>query len=101
MLDAARITELKQEVGLDDFVEVVGIFCEEVEEVLAELPQTPVTDMADKLHFLKGSALNIGMIGVGELCRSEELRLKAMPGETPNIAAIVALYQSSKSELIG
>jgi len=69
MLDAARITELKQEVGLDDFVEVVGIFCEEVEEVLAELPQTPVTDIADKLHFLKGSALNIGMIGVGELCR--------------------------------
>ncbi len=101
MLNTNRIKELKQEVGEDDFVEVVGIFCEEVEEVLGQLPSTPASAMVEKLHFLKGSALNIGMSDVGELCRSEEERLKAAPGATADIAAIEATYQASKSELIG
>lgn len=101
MLNAARIAELKEEVGEDDFAEVITIFCEEMEEVLSELPSTPANIMAEKLHFLKGSALNIGMDMVGELCRTAEEQLKATPDAKADIAAIEAAYQASKAELAG
>lgn len=101
MLNATRIDELKQEVGEDDFAEVVSIFCEEVEDVLAELPTTSAGAMGEKLHFLKGSALNIGMDDVAELCRREEEHLRLSPAAVADIASIKAAYLASKSELIG
>ena len=87
MLNVARIAELKEEVGEDDFLEVVGLFCEEVEEVLEELSTTAPTDMPERLHFLKGSALNLGLDQVGQLCAAEETRLKGDPTATPDPAA--------------
>ncbi len=101
MLNAIRIAELKDEVGEDDFLEVVGLFCEEVEEVLEDLPATAPTDLPEKLHFLKGSALNIGLDQVGQLCASEETRLKADPTATPDIAAIQTAYAAAKTALLG
>lgn len=101
MLNTARIAELKSEVGEDDFAEVVEIFCEEVEEVLDALPGTALTLVPEKLHFLKGSAFNIGMDDVGRLCSAEESRIKSSHGATPDIVAIVAAYHASKAELFG
>ena len=99
MLNAARIAELKEEVGEDDFEEVFGLFCEEVEDVLQELSTN--TDLAEKLHFLKGSAMNLGFDAVGDLCRTEEARLKADPAASIDIAAIQQAYTLSKSCLLG
>lgn len=101
MLNLARIDELKSEVGEDDFAEVVGLFCEEVEEVLDELTTIAKDTLPQKLHFLKGSALNIGMDHVGELCRVEELRLLSEPTATPDTDAIRTAYMASKAKLTG
>lgn len=100
MLNKSRIEELKAEVGHDDFIEVVVIFCEEVEETLDALPSATRTSLPEKLHFLKGSALNIGLDAVGALCRLEEQRLNADPSAVPDIASIRAAYAASKAELL-
>jgi hypothetical protein len=101
MLNMARIAELKAEVGEDDFAEVFDLFREEVEEVLEALPTVPQAELPGKLHFLKGSAFNIGLEGVGERCRLEEKRLIEDPQATPDIAGIRSLYDQSMSDLAG
>lgn len=100
MINAARIQELKDEVGEDDLIEVIALFCEEVEEVLDSLETTPQAQMPSQLHFLKGSALNIGLDAVSRLCREEELRLKSDPDATADVAAIRAAYAASKDALL-
>ncbi len=101
MLNLTRIAELKAEVGEDDFAEVFDIFCEEVEEVLDALPTIPQAELPGKLHFLKGSALNIGLDAVGERCRLEEKKLSEDPEATPDISEIRRLFSESMADLAG
>lgn len=98
MLNKDRIEELRGEVGDDGFVEVIEIFCEEVEEVLEHLA-TPGADLAERLHFLKGSALNIGMERVGALCLAAEDRLRFDANAVPDIATIRDAYAASRRAL--
>lgn len=101
MLNQARITELKDEVGEDDFAEVVALFCEEVEEVLGELRETARTELGAKLHFLKGSAFNLGLDAVGDMCMKEEARLRNDPAASADVDGILALYAQSLAQLLG
>lgn len=100
MINAARIQELRDEVGEDDLIEVIELFCEEVEEVLETLDSTAPDQMPAQLHFLKGSALNIGLDAVSDLCKSEELRLKSDPAAPADIGAIRSAYVASKDALL-
>lgn len=73
MIDWDRVTELKAEVGEEDFAEVVQLFLDEVAEELATLGESGGAEaLAARLHFLKGSALNLGLVRFSELCRTEE-----------------------------
>lgn len=101
MVNWDRLAELREEVGEDDLAEVVSLFCEEVEEVLEILDEAPATDLPNYLHFLKGSALNIGFEAVSNRCQAEEKRLKETPDMAINIAGIRADYKASKAELDG
>lgn len=100
MINTARIQELKDEVGEDDLFEVIELFCEEVEEVLDDLGSAESAEIPGHLHFLKGSALNIGLDAVSDLCRTEEQRLKSDPSATADIDAIRAIYATSKDALL-
>ncbi len=100
MINEARIRELTEEVGEDDLVEVIELFCEEVEEVLNALDATTAAEMPSRLHFLKGSALNLGLDYVSELCRIEETKLKTDPASQADIAAIRSAYATSKEMLL-
>ena len=100
MINTARIQELKNEVGEDDLIELIELFCEEVEDVLEALDATAPSDMMAQLHFLKGSALNIGLDAVSELCRTEETRLKTDPTALADIGAIRSAYATSKDILL-
>lgn len=100
MINTARIQELKDEVGEDDLIEVIELFCDEVEEVLDILDTSSQNDLPAQLHFLKGSALNIGLDAVSELCRTEEIRLKSDPTVLPDIGAIRSAYVEAKSALL-
>lgn len=101
MLDTQRIAELKTEVGEDDFAEVADLFFEEVEEVLVALDGVDQAALPEKLHFLKGSARNIGLQHFGDLCLAEEERLKVNPGARPSVGVLWESYRASKQQLTG
>ncbi len=73
MIDWNRINELREEIGIEDFDEIVSLFLEEVEAEIAEITQLRTcVELGEKLHFLKGSALNLGFEGFARLCQQGE-----------------------------
>ena len=96
MIDWDRIAELRNDVLCEDFAEVFMLFLEEVEEVLGRLrASVSPTSLEEDFHFLKGSAVNVGFTGLGELCQAGE-RAAAMGISTArDIAAVSAAYEAS------
>jgi HPt (histidine-containing phosphotransfer) domain-containing protein len=96
MIRWERVNELRDEVGADDFKEVVDLFLEEVEEVIERLRDSPdPTRFEEDFHFLKGSALNLGFGALGDLCQTGERQ----PGAV-DLASVVATYEASKAEFM-
>ena len=58
MIDWARVSELKAEVGEEELAEVIEVFSEEIGEALDGLEQGNGTDLKDGLHFVKGSHIS-------------------------------------------
>jgi HPt (histidine-containing phosphotransfer) domain-containing protein len=101
MINWDRIAELTSELGEDDFGEVIALFCDEVDEALNDLAADPVTQAREKLHFIKGSALNIGFDAVSSLCAGEEARLAADPLANLRITPIRDAFHEARLELLG
>lgn len=73
MINWSRVAELREEVGAEDFEEIVELFLEEVDEVIGLLRGGDGLDeLEDHMHFLKGSALNIGFSTFADLCQIGE-----------------------------
>lgn len=73
MINWSRIKELEQEIGPEALREIAEIFLEEVEEALEGLKDAPNgRARSEKMHFLKGSALNLGLQEMAELCSRGE-----------------------------
>ncbi len=97
MIDWSRVEELKDEVGQEDFVEVAEMFLEEVDEVVARLQTSPNPDsLKDDMHFLKGSALNLGFAEMGVFCQKSEQAATTGDLDSINIAELVKIYSASK-----
>lgn len=94
MVNWDRIAELQEEIGQEDFVEVIDMFFEEVEEVLTTLGDDSATISRD-LHFLKGSALNLGFDAMATLCKDAETATEVKP----SIPLIRTAYKSAKAEI--
>ncbi len=61
MINWARVQELKDEIGEEDFSEIADMFMNEVEEVIERMRSSPDPAQYEAdLHFLKSSALNLG-----------------------------------------
>ncbi len=90
MIDWTRVRELREEIGADDFGEVVDLFLEEADEVIARLSAMPEEETGAALHFLKGMALNLGFADVARLCQQGEAG-GAVPRD-----ALIDSYQRSK-----
>jgi HPt (histidine-containing phosphotransfer) domain-containing protein len=99
MIDWDRISELSSELGESDFDEVFALFCDEVGAALDDLSDNPGAQPLEKLHFIKGSALNIGFETVSRLCAEEEARLATDTGATPRITPIRDAFLAARSEL--
>jgi len=101
MIDWERVEELKQEVGADDFAEVVELFLEEVEDTITRMKDTPTLGtLEDDLHFLKGSALNLGFSRFSSLCQTGETAAAGGEGNTISLPKIFACYDSSRVEFL-
>lgn len=101
MINWQQIRQLEEDVGAEDLAEVVTLFLAEVDEAIEELDgitQKGPTEIADAMHFLKGSAFNLGFQRFGEFCSEREAL--AHSGETGSISSseIEELYQASKKQ---
>ena len=101
MIDWTRVNELRDEIGADDFDEVVIMFLEEADEVIARIaPGDSTKSLEADLHFLKGAALNLGFSEFAALCQDGERRAALGEGGL-DITAVKDCDALSKTALSG
>lgn len=100
MIDWKRVAELQEEIGADGFVEVADMFLDEAEgAVRALLSGLPPAEVEGQLHFLKGSALNLGLSDLAAICQEGER--KAAGGQAIDMVQLAAIWQASRAGLLG
>lgn len=101
MIDWDRVTTLRDEVGAESFSEVVALFLDEVDEVVARFRGAPdLANVERDMHFLKGSALNLGFKRLGALCQDgERLAAEGRAAEV-DLAAVVTTYEQSREDFL-
>ncbi|WP_425040097.1 Hpt domain-containing protein [Primorskyibacter sp. S187A] len=98
MIDWSRVGELREEIGPEDFSEVVDIFLEEVDAAIEALGDGSAS-LDEQLHFLKGSALNLGFAEFAELCQRGET--EAASGKAAiDLQAVASCYQASRDTFV-
>ena len=98
MIDWTRVKELCDEVGAEDFDEVIELFFEEVEEVTERVHATSdIAALEGDLHFLKGSALSLGFRDFANLCQAGETASAQGNAAGVDVAAVLSSYAASKT----
>ena len=101
MIDWKRVEELRTEIGNDGFAEVAEMFLEEAEATVQTLVSGPAPDEVEgQLHFLKGSALNLGLCELAAICQSGERKAAAGSSAEVDTAAVAAIYRMSRQALL-
>jgi HPt (histidine-containing phosphotransfer) domain-containing protein len=101
MIDWTRIKLLRDEVGEEDFADVVDIFIEEVSEMIERLHRNPQLEtLGDDLHALKGSALNLGFTTFAALCQTGETSAAKGNPEEIVLGPILTSYDASKTAFL-
>ena len=97
MIDWDRMNSLRDDVGADEFDEVVEIFLEEVDEIIARLADKPdATTLEADLHALKGCALGLGFRAFAKLCQAAEGLCGEGKETEVNLDAILRVYADSR-----
>jgi histidine phosphotransfer protein HptB len=100
MIDWKRVEELREEIGADGFVEVADMFLDEAEGAVRALAGgLPAGEVESQLHFLKGSALNLGLSELAHICQEGER--KAAAGQDVDTTQVAAIYDASRASLLG
>ena len=101
MIDWMRVTELRDEVGKEDFDEIVELFLEEVDEVIELLRGGDGLDELEAhMHFLKGSALNIGFSEFAKLCQIGETLSAEGEIEEVDVDGVLSVYDTSRCHFL-
>ncbi len=98
MIDWDRVNELREEVGIEDFREVIQMFLEEVEDTMVRMIAAPdYNKLEEDMHFLKGSALNLGFTKFSELCYAGEKAAANGQAESIDLNEVFEAYAASKT----
>ena len=97
MIDWSRVYELQDEIGEEDFDEIVALFLEEAEKALSVMVRSDAPATAEQMHFLKGSASNLGFTTLAELCKTAEAKAAHTPISAADVAAIVTTFKKSQA----
>ena len=101
MINWERVNELREEIGSDDFDEVAEIFLEEVEEVVQKLhDHREQQEFQSSLHFLKGSAMNLGFQQFAEICNIGEMQARDQKFDPEMVKDMVLCYENSKTAFL-
>lgn len=99
MIDWGRVDELRDEVGAEAFDEVLELFLEEVDEAMGRLEADGDPDgLSADLHFVRGSALNLGLRDFCALCQMCEQQLAQ--GQDVDLGPLHDSYARSKAVLL-
>ncbi len=100
MIDWDRVAELRDEIGAEDFAEVVDLFLTEVEAAIVQLfgPDGEAVGTEEQMHFLKGAALNLGFRALAEICRKGEQAAATGQADRVSPTEVKLIYDSSKIE---
>ncbi|MEN9061249.1 Hpt domain-containing protein [Ponticoccus litoralis] len=98
MIDWARVEALVDEVGAEDFGEIVDLFLTEVDTAVAGLEaagDNPVL-LAEHMHFLKGAALNLGFDALARACQKGETAAAMNAPQAVTAAELQEIYNQSR-----
>lgn len=99
MVNWDRVRTLQEEVGAEDFTEIIELFFSEVENVVEALPYVEGDKaLADQLHFLKSGALNLGFDTLSTLCTQGEVAANQGRTDDIDIALIQQSYHGAKAQ---
>jgi HPt (histidine-containing phosphotransfer) domain-containing protein len=99
MINWDQVKQLEEDIGAEDFGDVVVMFIEEVDEAVDDLRSLPKLDddaLAAAMHFLKGSAANLGFKEFADYCGTSEKRAENGAGNDVDLTTVVRLYDDSK-----
>ena len=99
MIDWARVNELREEIGAEDFIEVVDLFLEEADEVVGRFGDLRDDEVGAAMHFLKGMALNLGFSAFAQLCQRGEAGGAGSVARSDLVASYLASKQAFDAEL--
>lgn len=101
MIDWERVQALHDDVGAEDFDEIIDLFMEEVEEIVSSLGSNPDrSTLGDDLHALKGSALSLGFSDFCALCQEGETAAENGQADTIDIEAVLQSFSVSKQAFL-
>ncbi len=101
MIDWTRAAALRDEIGPDGFFEVVDLFLDEADEAVARITAArPGPGIEADLHFLKGSALNLGFEMLARLCHEGERAAAAGEAERIDLGLVASVYQQSRAAFL-
>ena len=101
MIDWRRVEELREEIGADGFVEIADMFLDEAEQAVRAL-QSGIggAQIEGQLHFLKGSALNLGLSELAAICQEGERKAATGLGGSIDVDQVAAVYRESRRQLL-
>ncbi|WP_114966961.1 Hpt domain-containing protein [Alkalilacustris brevis] len=101
MIDWDRLRDLREEVGDESFAEVVVLFIDEVDAAIDELSSLDdAAALARELHFIKGSALNLGFSRLADLCAHGEQKAAEGDKTAVDIDSLRNVYAESRRQLL-
>lgn len=101
MIDWQRVTELREEIGEEDFREVAEMFLEEADDGVSRLKAgVPEDSLEAEYHALKGSGLNLGLSEFAKICADAEQHASAGAFENIDASVAVASYEASRTEFL-
>ena len=106
MIDWTRIEALRDEVGAEALPEIVALFLDETGEAVDGLraivsgaaAPAEAPGMAARMHFLAGSAGQLGLTRMRALAAGAESA--ARDGQAVDPAPVVAAYDAARAELV-
>jgi HPt (histidine-containing phosphotransfer) domain-containing protein len=101
MIDWSQVKSLRNDVGHDEFDEIVELFLEEVEKIVAKLREAPnISELENDMHSLKGSALNLGFATFSQMCLHGEKMSAEGNAAKVDLGQIVECFDVSKSTFL-
>jgi HPt (histidine-containing phosphotransfer) domain-containing protein len=100
LIDWVRLASLREEIGPEEFADVVEVFLADTDAMVAALSRTPPDRLEAALHAIKGSALNLGLVRLAALCAEQEARAAGGRPHDVALAPILLAYGEARRALL-